>query len=416
MSVSGEAEAAALIFPMNNVRRLKAALLTALLAFGNALSADESETATSGLYEALTGGNLAKLPVLKALDLTLGGWVSMGITYNNYSPGDHSNGTVTFNDRSSEFQLNQLNLFLERAVDKDSKRWSIGGRLDFMFGTDSRFTQAEGNWDQNLITQSTWRFYDIALPQAYVEVATPFLRGATVKIGHFYTILGYEVVPAPNNFFYSHAYAMQYGEPFTHTGALINYPISSSITANVGAVTGPTGKSDNFQNSIGNWNFLGGLNWASEDGATAFSGSVTSGGVDENGNDNRTIGGIVLNRDLTEKLHYVFQYDHGYQDGAAPTGGPAQWYGINQYLIYALADTVSMALRGEWFRDQTGFRVSGYPASYYETTLGINWKPHSWIIVRTEARYDWMDGPFKVFDENRRSSQLTIGTNAVIGF
>ena len=55
------------------------------------------------------------------------------------------------------------------------------------------------------------------MPQAYAEVG---YNDLTVKVGHFYTIIGYEVVPAPDNFFYSHAYTMQYGEPFTHTGML----------------------------------------------------------------------------------------------------------------------------------------------------------------------------------------------------
>ena len=50
--------------------------------------------------------------------------------------------------------------------------------------------------------------------------------GLNVKAGHFYTPIGYESVPAPDNFFYTHAYTMQYGEPFTHTGLLGNYKVN----------------------------------------------------------------------------------------------------------------------------------------------------------------------------------------------
>ncbi len=368
------------------------------------------------MYEELTGGSLTRLPGLKNLGITAGGWLSAGVTYNNYNPADHSNGTVTFNDRSSEFQLNQLNLFIERLVDKDAKKWSIGGRLDFMWGADSRYTQASGNWDENLITQANMRFYDIALPQAYLEIATPYLRGATVKIGHFYTILGQEVVQSPNNFFYSHAYAMQYGEPFTHTGLLATIPVGSSFTVNLGAVTGPHGKADNFDKHLGNWNFLGGVNWASEDGGTAVAAALTTGDTDDPGSPNRSIASLVLNYDITDKLHYIAQFDHGSQAGAAADGGTASWYGLNQYLIYAVTRTVSAGLRGEWFRDQNGFRVAGFPASYYETTLGFNWKPKPWVLLRAEARYDWTDGPQEIFDAGTRGSQLTIGTNAAISF
>jgi hypothetical protein len=376
------------------------------------LSAEEA----AGLYEALTGRSLANVPGLKSLGLSAGGWLSAGATYNNYDPADHSNGTVTFNDRSAEFQLNQLNLFVERTVDKEAKKWSVGGRLDVMWGTDSRFTQATGNWDQNLITQASLRFYDIALPQAYLEIATPYLRGATVKIGHFYTIIGQEVVQSPNNFFYSHAYAMQYGEPFTHTGLLATIPVKSTLSVNLGAVTGPHDGADNFDMHLANWNFLGGVNWASEDGATTVTAALTTGDTDSPGSPNRTIASLVLNRDLTDKLHYIAQFDHGSQAGAAPGGGTAYWYGLNHYLIYALTGTVSAGLRGEWFRDQNGVRVAGFPATYYETTLGLNWKPKPWLLLRTEARYDWMDGPQQIFDAGTRGSQLTIGTNAALSF
>lgn len=388
-------------------------ILAACLSLANPVSAD---MAAAGLYEELSGESLAALPLLKSWGLALGGWLSVGVTYNNYNPGDHSNGTVTFNDRSAEFQLNQLNFFIERAVDKDAKKWSVGGRVDFMWGTDSRFTQAAGNWDENLITQASLRFYDIALPQAYVEIATPFVRGATVKIGHFYTLLGQEAVPSPSNFFYSHAYAMQYGEPFTHTGVLVGYPVNPNLTLNLGAVTGPHGKADNFDKHLENWNFLGGLSWLSEDGATALAASLTTGNTDAPGSPNRTIASLVLNRDITAKLHYILQFDHGSQAGAAQDGGTASWYGINQHLIYAVSDTVSGGLRGEWFRDQNGFRVTNVPASYYQATLGLNWKPKPWLLLRTEARFDWVDGPQQVFDEGRRGSQLTLGGNAAVSF
>jgi hypothetical protein len=209
---------------------------------------------------------------------------------------------------------------------------------------------------------------------------------------------------------------MQYGEPFTHTGVLAAIPVGSSFTFNMGAVTGPYGKADNFDNHLSNWNFLGGVNWASEDGKTALATALTSGNVNSPGSPNRTVASIVLNRDITDKLHYIAQFDHGSQADAAQGGGTATWYGLNQYLIYAINDSVSAALRGEWFRDQNGFRVINVPMTYYETTLGFNWKPKSWLLLRTEARFDWTDGPVEIFDAGLRGSQLTIGSNAAISF
>jgi len=75
--------------------------------------------------------------------------------------------------------LNQLNLFVQRAVATEGDKWDFGGRFDFMFGTDSIFTQAYGvpavdvnNVNQNqkhlgsqYSRHSGNRFYGIALPQ-----------------------------------------------------------------------------------------------------------------------------------------------------------------------------------------------------------------------------------------------------------
>jgi hypothetical protein len=44
---------------------------------------------------------------------------------------------VTFNDRVNEFLFNELNFYIERAVNTEGDSWDIGGRMDFMYGTDA---------------------------------------------------------------------------------------------------------------------------------------------------------------------------------------------------------------------------------------------------------------------------------------
>lgn len=79
-----------------------------------------------------------------------------------------------------------------------------------MFGTDSFYTQSygaqAGHWDLNLLGNRNNRFYDLALPQAYAEIYAPIGNGLNIKVGHFYTPIGYETVPAPDNFFYTRLY------------------------------------------------------------------------------------------------------------------------------------------------------------------------------------------------------------------
>lgn len=57
--------------------------------------------------------------LLKQSGLELGGWINGGATYNANHPADGFNGAVTFADRANRFQLNQLNLFLQRNVESE---------------------------------------------------------------------------------------------------------------------------------------------------------------------------------------------------------------------------------------------------------------------------------------------------------
>ena len=62
--------------------------------------------------------------LLKENNLELGGWINGGATYNANNPSDGFNGTVTFADRANRFQLNQLNLYLQRNVESEARQRS----------------------------------------------------------------------------------------------------------------------------------------------------------------------------------------------------------------------------------------------------------------------------------------------------
>ena len=109
----------------------------------------------------------------------------------------------------------------------------IGGRADVLYGEDYIFVQALGletHQDGNLKWNGdvdgsgflNTNRNGVALPQAYGELA---INNAKFKVGHFYTPIGHEVIGAAENFFYSHSYTMLFGEPFTHTGVLIDWKL-----------------------------------------------------------------------------------------------------------------------------------------------------------------------------------------------
>lgn len=429
----------------------------------------KSLTEAAGLLE--TVGDPNESALMKNMGLKVGGWINAGVTYNAASPDNKFNGPVTFGDRDSELQLNQFYLFAQRAVATEGDSFDFGGRVDFMYGSDAIFTQAYGvpaydvhtaahplnrnHWDLNLLRHSS-RFYDIALPQAYVESYIPVGNGLNVKAGHFYTPIGYEVVTSPDNFFYSKPYTFQYGEPFTHTGLLGNYTVDSNWSVLGGAVTGSAtgGWDGGWDKQLGNWAGIAGATWTSDDKGTSYNISGTYGGISEHDSNAWGLYSMVLKHNITDSLHLVMQHDHGYANSVATPKGlkDAEWYGVNSYLFYDIMENLGVGLRGEWFRDNDGFRVCSpgrvaastnvtgtgnalslaagpsntlatcQPANYFAFTLGMNWKPVKWATIRPNVRYDWVDGTNKATGGsyrpfgNNKQDQFLFSTDVVLTF
>ncbi len=365
---------------------------------------------------------------------TLGGWVEAGTTLNSRRPLNPSAGfgnlPVTFNYRDRELQLNQLYLFAERVAD-GSCGLGLGGRFDLLYGEDYIFTQAtglelrddgSGHWnngqgsnDGSGINGSSRN--GLALPQAYGEVAYGDL---SAKIGHFYTLIGNETVTATGNFFYSHAYTMQYGEPFTHTGVLGKWAAGDRLTVYSGIVNGW----DRFDGLTDRAAYLGGATWTFPSEDTTLNFGIITG--DEDAvvtpvNSNRTMYSVVLNHMLSDDLNFIFQHDLGVQDNGSVDGEDAQWYGINTYLLYTINECWKAGMRYEWFSDDDGTRVVNEAGNFQDLTFGLNWSPFDSLVVRPETRWDWFDahsdnalpGPYDAFTER---SQFTFAVDAIVTF
>jgi len=369
---------------------------------------------------------------------TLTGHIAAGGTYNSSDPVSHYNGPVTFNDLD-QFQANQGYLSFGRDVDTGGCGWDWGGRVDVLYGSDYIFTQAAGleqdpNFDRNW---NSHRDYGVALPQAYADVA---YNNLTLRLGHFYTIMGYEVVPATGNFFYSHAYTMQYGEPFTHTGGLATWQVGDRVKLMGGVVNGW----DKFDAVSDRMAFLGGVTFTPC--SERYSATVTFIAGDEDGGappfvGTRTGYSFVFNLNVTDNINYVFQQDTFWQEDATDDV-IAEWYGVNQYLFYTLNDCWKFGVRAEWFRDDDGVRLFNAPlresvfnnspllagapfnltpdqvaGNYYEIAVGANWTPTANLTVRPELRWDWSDDTVVApFDDLTKDSQFLAAIDAILIF
>ncbi len=403
------------------------------------------------------------------------GWVEAGVMFNPQRPGKGPfNGSNLpgpgFADRANSPMLNQIYVIFERDAGFDEDEFGLGFRMDFLAGNDAKFTQATG-WDDSWGTgANSSAYFQYAMPQLYAELYAPVGNGLRVKAGHFYTIIGYEVVPARDNFFYTHAYTMQYGEPFTHTGALATYSLNDNIDISAGF---HNGWDDFVDDDAHPWGFLGGISWTDDDEilSIAYAVSWSQESVDMQ-NDltgvpggpgigeitgvegDRYVQSIVVQAQLTEQLSYVIQSDYGIQSNGVFALNPgvelqdAEWYGINQYLFYQLTDSVAAGLRYEWFRDDDGARVrpnggaafgsgnlqslNGNPpvltgGNYHAITAGLNWKLNQFVLIRPEVRWDWSDvgRPIDrnlpltfdgVYNDFKSDRQFTVGGDVIISF
>jgi hypothetical protein len=341
----------------------------------------------------------------------VGGWLAWGSYWNSHGINSSiGNSPLGFNNLAGP-QLHQAWLYLAREAQTGSG-FDWGFRIDGLFGTDGPDTQAFGDqsWDDSWDTGGQYGF---AIPQLYGEVAFNKTR---VKIGHFFTIIGYEVVQAPDNFFYSRPYTMYYNEPFTHTGFLAERSLTDTITTYAGWSAGwDTGFSNGNNGSV----YLGGINWTPSDKlSTTYATVIGDPGDDPVLGSDTWMSSLVMDWTPNEKWEYVFQSD--YQQRRSPVLG-GRSYGINQYLFRTINDRLRIGMRYEWFREGRGANgLAGASDHFHALTFGLNRISRSGITVRPEMRYDWVDRDDAfaggAFANGTKRSQFSYGLSAVKTF
>ncbi len=356
------------------------------------------------------------------------GWLDGGILGNTSNPASHFNGPYNSQEVDNG-QFNQAYLIMDRALSDDGC-CSIGGRLDLLYGADYYLAQSTG-LEQHPNGSPRWnssQYYGLALPQAYGEIGT---NAMSVKVGHFYTIVGYEGVQSTTNFFYSHAYSYQFAGPFTHWGALATRNLDKNWQWQAGVINGWNNLSDTVNNPA----FLGSLKYTSEAGDWWSSFAVVTGNEQTNlanlptvvnGVANRTRYSFIVSKQLGSRTEYVFHQWAGAQQQGEPGGGTAKWYGLDQYLYYRLSERWRVGTRVEWFRDEDGTRVGlsepsnpnkpPLPGSYGSWTIGANWMPRANVTIRPELRWDTYAGPAKPYDDGQKTQQLLLGADAILQF
>ncbi len=344
------------------------------------------------------------------------GFLQMGFTGNFDSPRDRLNFGVNNNNRSNDFLVNQLYYTFEREV-QNYECFDWGFRVDVLLGADA-FENAvlELGFLDEAWSPGTFS-YGVDVPQFYVDFHLPILtkKGIDIRVGHIYTLMGYEVWPGTDTPFYSRSYESFYGIPFTHTGVDTITYIGDTVALHNGMFVGW----DNvFEDNNRAWSYMGSLNWASCDGRKSMILSWIIGPEQTNNNqDYRS--NVTLN--YTQTFGRCDQWTAGVAgilgfDPNAVDGQDAQWYGILGALYYTVNPKCILGVRGEWFADPQGFRT-GFATDFYAVTAGVTYKPFQNVRIRPEIRFDW-DGYDNVtpYNDQTDSFQTTAAFDIIWDF
>ncbi|MEX2316141.1 MAG: outer membrane beta-barrel protein [Pirellulales bacterium] len=343
---------------------------------------------------------------------TYGGWLSMGYYNHNERLSFDRSDSLAFRDFPHHLNFDQVWLYVEKVANSDGCNADYGYRFDIMYGTDAQFAQAYGNpgaldapnrgsWDASLDHGP----YGWAMPQAYGQIGW---NDWSIKIGRFWTPVGYEVVPATGNFFYSHSLAFFNSEPVTHTGVLGEYRASDCMTYHVGWALGwDTGFDQQDGGSIFHGGFIRKLN---DDVTFTYMTTIGNFGWRSGGEFGYSQHFVLVN-DLSPCLKWVLASDFVHTEGTlADDDFNNEDYGLTNYLIYEINDCWSAGGRFEWWKSNS---VTGLSDSFQELTGGVNYRANANLVIRPEVRYDFTNEGAGTGDDY---NQWFFGVDAVFTF
>jgi hypothetical protein len=291
----------------------------------------------------------------------------------------------------------------EFSIKKDpSERYPFGYGLVVTAGIDSQKNHALGIFrgpDDQFAFRNTEKF---DLQEAYGSYQIPIGEGLTVKAGKFVTLLGYEVIEAPNNLNFSRGLLFSFAIPLTHVGALLPYSPLPWLSLTAGPVVGwDVAKDNNDRMSLTGQVGVSAikdlaltLNW------------ITGPEQARQDSNPRTVIDLVSTYTGIKNVTLGVNFDYGWEEDEASLAASgtrqnnsAQWWGWAAYAAYDWTEKLRTAARLEYFKDVQGVRTlavaAGTPVELYSVTGTITYKIWKGLQGRLEYRHD--DANRKVF-------------------
>jgi Putative beta-barrel porin-2, OmpL-like. bbp2 len=338
-------------------------------------------------------------------DLKFGAALDTYYAYNFNQPIGRVNLLRAYDVTSNNFSLNQANIILEAAPNRDAAR-PFGGRLDFQFG------QATETLQGNPANEPRpWVYRNVF--QAYGTYIVPVGRGLTIDFGKWASALGIEGNYVKDQVNYSRSLWFDF-LPFYHMGARVSYRLNDAVALNYWITNGTqqTEAFNNFKDQFAGvvlqpaksvtWNVQYYLGQEHPDvqriDIPVPSRLPTQPGL--------SVTAVVPY--FTGKLHIFDSYatwqasprtaftlegDYVLNRNATPTPD-SHAYGGAVYARQQLTRRNAVAGRAEYVRDHGGL-FTGVTQSLKETTLTYDYRPISdGFLIRAEWRRDFSNTPF----------------------
>ena len=367
------------------------------------------------------------------------GWIESGVNANPDDSSSRQNFGHLFSDRSNELLLNQAVITAGRTLAASEDGFDWGFKAQFLYGSDARYIHSIGLFDntQHGIVQPD-------LVEGWILLHVPMANtagGLDIKAGKFVTLEGAETIDPRANVFYSHSYIFNFGIPFNHTGILMTLHALKSLDLCAGVTRGVNTSITDNNDSAG---FHGGLGVTLLDGKlTALATTHIGPENPRNNHDQRYLNDLVVTWKPTDKWTVIGDANFA-ADESVP--GLAKAYGGAVYFTYAVNGWLTLGLREEVFRDETGFFVGSFAGNddfidiergktnqidartffsagtFNELTVGVTIKvplpkPCAGLTIRPELRYDAvLSGGSRPFGNQDSRNQLTFSLDAILAF
>jgi hypothetical protein len=328
---------------------------------------------------------------------TLFGYIENSLVWNTGRASRGNHNELRLYDFQGSYTFNMG----EFSIKKDpSERYPFGYGLVLTAGipgtsNDSQKNHALGIFrgdDDQFAFRNTPNF---DLQEAYASYQIPIGNGLTLKAGKWVTLLGYEVIEAPNDLNFSRSYLFSFAIPLTHVGALLSYPVAPWFTITAGTVVGWDVAKDNnsamsytgqfaftpIKDLVANFNWITGPEQAHTDSNW------------------RTVLDYVFTYTGIKKLTLGLNVDYGWETDeaylkASGTRGDidASWWGWAAYVAYDWTQAFRTALRLEYMKDAEGVRTQlsppGNKLDLWEVTMTAQYKIWKGLVARVEYRHD----------------------------